>query len=104
MMKAIDGSIARSLAALDQQSRLRIRIFTFKLLILVPISVAFATHRDSSLLGTMSFFCLWHSIFAGFAALLQHHKQNAVFLTAWDEMAAFLALAVLMRLVGAAIG
>jgi hypothetical protein len=89
---------------LDRTSRLRLRIFAFKLLIAVPVSVAIASHHNYPLLGTISFFCFWQSVFAGMAALLQRHKHNAAFLTAWDEMAAFLELAVLMRMVGAVIG
>jgi len=90
-----------SLLALDQTSRLRLQIFTFKLLILVLFSVALASQHDYPLLGTMSFLCFWQSAFAGLAALLQRHKLSAAFLTAWDEMAAFLALTVLMHLVDA---
>jgi len=88
---------------LDRASRLRLRIFAFKLLLVVPVSVALASQRNYPLLGTVSFFCFWHSVFAGMAALLQRHKLNAAFLTAWDEMAAFLGLAVLMRLIDAVI-
>lgn len=81
--------------ALDQTSRLRLRIFRFKLLILVLCAVALASRPNYPLLGTMSFFCFWQSAFAGMAALLQRHNLNAAVLTAWDEMAAFLGLAVL---------
>jgi hypothetical protein len=76
------------------------RIFGVKLLTAIPISVVFATQRNYPLFGTMSFFLFWNSIFAGFAALLQSHRYNAAFLTAWDEMAAFLALALLTRIIG----
>ena len=103
-MKTADNGIVHSLIMLDPATRLRIRIFSIKLLTVIPLSVAFATHRNYPLLGTMSFFCSWNGAFAGFAALFQHHKYNAAFLTAWDEMAAFLALAVLMRVVDVMIG
>jgi hypothetical protein len=87
--------------SLDQASRLRLRIFAFKLLIAIPVLVAFASQRNYPMLGMMSFFCYWNGIFAGMAALLQRHKVNAAFLTAWDEMAAFFGCAALMRLVDA---
>jgi hypothetical protein len=89
--------------SLDRASRLRLRIYAFKLLLVVPVSLALVSQRNYPLLQTVSFFCFWHSVFAGMAALLQRHKINSAFLTAWDEMAAFLGLAVLMRLVDAAI-
>jgi hypothetical protein len=85
--------------SLDPASRLRLRIFTFKLAVVVSVSVALAFHRNYPLLGTIWFLCFWHSVFAGIAAVAQRHKHNAAFLTAWDEMAAFLGLAVLMRIV-----
>jgi hypothetical protein len=37
-------------------------------------------------------------LFAGMAVLLQRHKLNAAFLTAWDQMAGFFGFAALMRL------
>jgi hypothetical protein len=89
--------------ALDHTSRLRLRVFTFKLLILVLFAVALASQPNYPLLGTMSFFCFWQSAFAGMAALFQRHNLNAASLTAWDEMAAFLGLSVLMHLVEAVI-
>jgi hypothetical protein len=89
---------------LDQVSRLRLRTFAFKLLILVPVAVVLASRHNYPLLGTMAFFCFWQGMFAGMAALFQRHKHNAAVLTAWDEMAAFLGLTALMRLVDTLIG
>jgi hypothetical protein len=89
--------------ALDQTSRLRLRIFALKLLILVLFSAALASQHDYPPPETMPFFCFWQSAFAGMAALLQRHKLIAASLTAWDEMPAFLGLAVLLHLVGAVI-
>jgi len=83
---------------LDQASRLRLRIFAFKLLIAVPVLVTFASQRHYPLLEAISIFCFWNGVFAGIAALFQHNNVNAAFLTAWDEMAAFFGLATLMRL------
>jgi hypothetical protein len=90
-----------SFDALDPRSRLLVRIFAVKLVVIIPVAVPLATRGGYSLLGILSLFCLWHSFFAGTAALLQRQKHGAPFLTAWDEMAAFLAIAVLMRLAGA---
>jgi hypothetical protein len=88
---------------LDQASRLRLRIFAFKLLIPIPVLVAVTSQRNLPLLEAFSSLCFWNGVFAGSAAAFQHHKLNAAFLTAWDEMAAFLGLAVLMRLADAVI-
>jgi hypothetical protein len=93
-----DGSFAISLRVLHPESRLRLRIFSFKLLVLIPMSTALALQRGYPVLNTVCFFCFWNSIFAGLAELFQQQKYNAKFLTAWDEMAAFLALALLTRL------
>jgi hypothetical protein len=38
---------------LDRTSRLRLRIFGFKLLIAVPVSVAVASHHNYPLLGAL---------------------------------------------------
>jgi hypothetical protein len=95
------GSIATSFDGLDRGSRLRIRIFAFKLLIIIPVSVALATHLGHPLLATLSFFCFWHSFFAGAAAWFRDQRHGAAMLTAWDEMAAFLAIGVLMRVLDA---
>jgi hypothetical protein len=51
----------------------------------------------------VSFFSFSRSAFAGILARLQRHKIIAASLTAWDEMAAFLGLAVLTHLVEAVI-
>jgi hypothetical protein len=65
------------------------------------VSVALATQRGFPLLGTLSFFCFWHSFFAGAAAWFRDQRHSAAMLTAWDEMAAFLAIGVLMRVLDA---
>jgi len=88
---------------LDQRSGLRLRTFAFKVLVIIPVSVALAVNRNYPLIGTVVLFCLWNSIFSGLAALFQRHRCNAASLTAWDETAAFLGLATLMHLVQAII-
>jgi hypothetical protein len=89
--------------SLDPISRLRLQLFAFKLLIVVPFSAVFASHRSYPLLATMSFFFFWNGVFAAVPALFQHQKVNAAFLTAWDEMAAFFGLAALMSTLNAMI-
>jgi hypothetical protein len=90
--------------SLDPISRLRLQLFAFKLLIVVPFSAVFASHRSYPLLATMSFFFFWNGVFAAVPALFQAQKVNAAFLTAWDEMAAFFGLAALMSIFNAIIG
>jgi len=66
------GSIATFFDGLDPGSRLRIQVFAFKLLIIVPVSVALATQRGFPLLGTLSFFCF------GIASLLERRRGSAI--------------------------
>jgi hypothetical protein len=91
-------------SSLDSASRLRLQLFAFKLLIMVPVSAVFASHRSYPLLATMSLFFFWNGVFAAVPALFQHQKVKAAFLTAWDEMAAFFGLAALMGTFNAMIG
>jgi hypothetical protein len=42
--------------SLDRASRLRLRLFAFKLLVAAPVLVAFASQRNYPLLGMMSIF------------------------------------------------
>ncbi len=95
------GAVERAVRGLDRESRLRLRIFGFKLLIVIPVSLAFATQLGMSWLRALAFFCCWHAAFAGAAALVRRQSCHAGFLTAWDEMAGFFAIALLARLVGA---
>ena len=90
--------------SLDPTSRRRLQLFAFKLLIVVPVSAVFASHRSYPLLATMSFFFFWNGVFAAMPALFQHQNVNVAFLTAWDEMAAFFGLAALMGIFNAIIG
>ena len=85
--------------ALDRISRLRLQIFGFKLLLPLPVLVAFTSQRNLPLLGALSSFSFWNGVCAGSAAALQHHSLNAAFLTGWDEMTMFFGLSVLIRLV-----
>lgn len=91
-------------AVFDAASRLRLQSFAFKLLLVIPVSIAFAAQRNYPILGALAYFCFWYSLFSGLAAAAQRHKINADFLTAWDELAAFLGLAVAARFLDAAVG
>jgi hypothetical protein len=92
-----DRLAATSLPVLHPESLLGLRIFSFKLLFLIPVSVILAVREGYPLLHTIFFFCVWNSIFAGLAALVRRQRYGAEFLTAWDETAAFLALALLTQ-------
>jgi hypothetical protein len=100
-MKTKGGVFARSQAALDAASRRRIRIFTVKLLVVIPVAIAFAIPRGYSPFKVLAFFCGWQSLFAGAAALFQRQQLDSSRLTGWDEMAAFMGIAELARLVAA---
>jgi hypothetical protein len=89
-IKTRAGLFARSLVALDPPSRRRLLIFGIKLLIVIVVAAVFALPRDYSPFRAIAFFCGWQSAFAGAAALFHRHRLDAGFLTAWDEMAAFL--------------
>jgi hypothetical protein len=69
----------------DPASRRRIQIFAVKLLVIIPVAVTLATQLGYPLLKTPWFFCLWHSVFAGMAALFRQQKHGAAVLTAWDS-------------------
>jgi hypothetical protein len=88
----------RAFLALDSESRFRLRVFAFKLLVVIPVSVMIASGQSLPPLQVFAFFCAWHAIFSGIAALLLRHSYSARVLTSWDEMAAFCGLALLSRL------
>ena len=96
--------MAKAAAKTGGPSRQRLQSFAFKILLLIPVSVAFAAQRHVPLFGASAFFCSWYSMFAGLAAVVQRHKLTAEYFTAWDEMAAFLGLAAAVRLVGLVVG
>jgi len=96
--------IARALNTLTAESRLRLRIFAFKLLFVIPMSAALAKGRGFPLLSVLSFVCAWHSAFAALGALVRHQNPVAAHLTAWDEAMAFFALALATRFAAAVVG
>lgn len=93
--------VARALQGLARESRLRLRVFAFKLLFIIPVSLVLAKGRGFPLLITLVFFCLWHGAFAALAALVRRQSPVAAYLTAWDEAMVFFALALAIRLAGA---
>src|ERR1700722_13077526 len=93
-----------SAGKLDRASRLRLQVFAFKVLLVIPISVAFAAQRHLTVLGAVAYFCGWYSLFAGLAASVQRQKCGAASLTAWDEMVVFLGLALAARFLGSLAG
>jgi hypothetical protein len=100
-MRMEDGLLARSPLAPGAASWWRIRVFVLKLSVVILIAVVFGASRGYPPLSAIAFFCGWQSVFAGGAALFQHHRLDADFLSAWDEMAAFLGVAELVRLIAA---
>jgi hypothetical protein len=90
-------SLATSLQRLDSESRLRIRIFILKLLVLGWAAAIMAGLRGYPALVLCSIFCLWQGIFAVLAGVFRRDKLGAFYLTAWDESAAFIAIALLAR-------
>jgi hypothetical protein len=97
-------STAEATAKTRKLSERRLHAFAFKVLLLIPISVAFAASRNVPAFNAAAFFCGWYSSFAGLAAAVQRHRLNAAYLTAWDEMAAFMGLAAIARLIGSIVG
>jgi len=91
-------------AKMDQASRLRLRAFAFKLVMLIPVSIVFAGQHHYSLFGSLAYFCFWFGLFSGISACLQRHKFVAVFLTTWDEMAAFLGIGLAGRVIASLAG
>src|ERR1700722_4074443 len=99
-MTAEDDLLEWSLAALDPASRRRVAIFTVKLLVVLLVAIVFAVPRGYPPFRALAFFCGWQSAFAGAAALFHHHRLDAGFISAWDEMGAFLGIAGWARLAG----
>ena len=93
-----------SLHRLDATSRRRVWMFLVKLSVVVPAALLFAVPHDYPPLRALAFFCGCQSLFSALTALFQRQRCDAAFLTAWDETAAFLAVAELARLAGAVAG
>jgi hypothetical protein len=102
MRKIFGEALGASLQRLDPESGLRLRIFTFKLLVVVTVALALAVPRGYPVLGMVWVFCLWQGVFAALAGAFGRQKFAALSLTAWDESAAFIALALMARFASAA--
>lgn len=59
------------LDALDQLSRARILIFSFKLLVVFPIAMLLAARYRYPLFETISSFVSWYGFFSGLVALFR---------------------------------
>jgi hypothetical protein len=101
MRSSTSTAVTRALHGLAAESRLRLRVFAFKLLFIIPVSLVLAKGRGFPLLITVAFFCLWHGAFAALAALVRRQSPVAAYLTAWDEAMVFLALGLAIRFAGA---
>jgi hypothetical protein len=98
------GPVQRLAAAFDAESRLRLRVFAFKLFLIIPISIVFAARHHGPVLGALAYFFFWYGLFSGFFAIIRQEKVNPAALTAWDEMAAFIGLAFAARFAAALTG
>jgi hypothetical protein len=101
MRKIFGQSLMASLQQLDRESALRIRIFTWKLMVVVGVAMALAVPRGYPILAMIWVFALWQGVFTALAAAFRRQRFCALFLTAWDEAAAFIAIALLARLASA---
>jgi hypothetical protein len=85
------------LAALDPLSRSRIRIFSFKLLVLFPFSILLAARYRYPLFETISSFAGWYGFFSGLVALFRWEQVAGPSLNGWDEVMAFFAVKYLAQ-------
>ena len=88
--------------ALDAVSRRRVRMFAMRLLIAALFTLVLAASRGYPLFTVMAWLCGWQSLFTAVIALLQRQRLEDAVLTGWDESAALLGVASLMRLLSAA--
>ena len=90
--------------ALDPLSRSRVRIFSFKLLILFPVATLLAGRYRYPLFETISSFAGWYGVFSALVALFRREQVAGPSLNGWDEMLAFYALKYLALFLSAAVG
>jgi hypothetical protein len=69
-------TLASMLRSLDAASRLRVRAFAFKALVIIPISLLLAGRRGFPLIETLAFFCLWSGSFAAITAVVQRQSYT----------------------------
>jgi hypothetical protein len=92
------------LDALDPASRARLRIFSFKLLVLFPIATLLAVRYRQPLFEMISSFAGWYGFFSGLVALFRREQVAGPSLNGWDEMVAFFALKYLAQFLSAILG
>ena len=92
-----------NLGALDPLSRWRIRIFSFKLLVLFPVATLLAAQYRYPVFGTISSFACWYGVFSGLVALFRREQVAGASLNGWDEMLAFFALRYLAEFLSAVV-
>ena len=92
------------LDALDPLSRSRIRIFSFKLLVLFPFATLMAARFHHPLFGTISSFAGWYSLISALVALFRREQVAGPSLNGWDEVLAFCALKYLAQLLSGIMG
>ena len=89
------------LEILDPLSRARIRIFSFKLLVLFPFSTLLAARYRYPLFDTIASFAGWYGIFSGLVGLFRREQVAGPSLNGWDELLAFFALKYLTQFLSA---
>lgn len=94
-------ALARIFDALDAESRQRLGGLAFKVLVVIPLSTLLWMRQGLPVVPTIAFFCFWFGVFAGVAGLIRHQWRVYDGFTAFDEMAVFLAMSLLIRLVAA---
>jgi hypothetical protein len=92
------------LSGLDASTRRLVRVFAVKLTITGSFAVMLCTVNGYPLLRSLALLCGWQGLFAASIALVQRQNLQSSALTGWDESAAFLGIAALVRLVGTASG
>jgi len=89
------------LCALDASSRWRVGFFAIKLAITGLFTVVLRAGGYPPV-ESLALLCGWQSLFLASIALIQRQNPQSSALTGWDESAAFLGIASLVRLAGAA--
>jgi uncharacterized membrane protein YccC len=90
--------------ALDPLSRSRIRVFGFKLLVLIPFATLLAARYHHPVLETVASFACWYGFFSGLVALFRREQVAGPSLNGCDEMLAFYALKYLAQSLSAIVG
>lgn len=92
------------LDALDQPSRMRLRLFCSKLMVLFPFATLMAVRFHVSGLGEIGLCAFWYGFFTGLVALVRREPVAGPSLNGWDELLAFVALKCLAQFLGGIVG